>query len=500
MADTRQRSRAKRVYKNRICEEPEIEVETEAESDGVIDNLKKKIFSLELSLKLECLKTKIFQSIIEQKTDLKIPKDIIEYKEGVININTYNLDGKMPIIVHNFIKETRAQHHEPETDKSTSPDIQRKSSVKSRFRTVKNEIELTEEKGLEQLVQKIDATHKTIQTKRDLLKPEKMTKIHGPQGLEECFKNITETKSYAIPLKNMLKKRLEIMNSLTIEEYKKLINDNIEMVDKIFITKGYNTAKRISIISKGLSPFETRLVSYGKYDKPIEFDDRQKIKVYFEISSLYPQRYVPFDKEEVSKRFFNYSIALFTVKECIEIFLFNVYEFYNIIYIPYKKSDSTDPYSFYILEKIEDSKRYWSLDSRLEDITIAFSTNIKAYCISLFRHIYFNIFQDNLYRANYSSVSSVAEYECGQLVQNIMVLSDFMKINSIIRASVKEKATFNPTDKDKVNYSQNDKMQQKRFLEEDMTEATEESCFSSICQMFDGIKREECSSFYNKYL
>ena len=95
-------------------------------------------------------------------------------------------------------------------------------------------------------------------------------------------------------------------------------------------------------------------------------------------------------------------------------------------------------------------------------------------------------------------MSSVAEYECGQLVQNIMILSDFMKTNSIIRASVKEKATFNPTDKDKVDYLANDKMQKKRFLEEDMREATEESSFASIYQMFDVITKEECSNFYNK--
>ena len=136
------------------------------------------------------------------------------------------------------------------------------------------------------------------------------------------------------------------------------------------------------------------------------------------------------------------------------------------------------------------------MDSRLEEVTISFSTNIKAYCITLFRHIYFNIFQDNVYRANYSSVSSVAEYECGQLVQNIMTLSDFMKTNSIIRASVKEKATYNPTDKDKVNYSQNDKMQKKRFLEEDR-EAIEESYYSSIYQMFDGIKKDDVFEIFN---
>ena len=487
---------SRKRYKSRVKKDQvdiEVEVEMDRTDESEVDILKKRIFSLEISLKLECLKTKIFQSIIEQKTDLKIPKDIIDYKDGVININTYNLDGKMPVIVHNFIKDMRAvPQNEYEMDKSVSPDIQRKT----RFRTVKNEIELSEEKGIEQLVQTIDATQKTIESKRDLLKPEKMTKMHGPKDLEECFKNITETKSYTAPLKNMLKKRLEIMNSLSMEEYKKLINENITMVDKIFVAKGYNIAKRMSIISKGLSPFETRLVSYGKYDKPIEFDDRQKIKVYFEISSLYPQRYVPFDKDEVSKRFFNYSIALFTVKECIDIFLFNVYQFYNIIYIPYKKSEDSDPYSFYILKKIEDTKRYWNLDSRLEEVTISFSTNIKAYCITLFRHIYFNIFQDNVYRANYSSVSSVAEYECGQLVQNIMTLSDFMKTNSIIRASVKEKATYNPTDKDKVNYSQNDKMQKKRFLEEDR-EAIEESYYSSIYQMFDGIKKDDVFEIFN---
>ena len=221
---------SRKRYKSRVKKDQvdiEVEVEMDRTDESEVDILKKRIFSLEISLKLECLKTKIFQSIIEQKTDLKIPKDIIDYKDGVININinTYNLDGKMPVIVHNFIKDMRAvPQNEYEMDKSVSPDIQRKT----RFRTVKNEIELSEEKGIEQLVQTIDATQKTIESKRDLLKPEKMTKMHGPKDLEECFKNITETKSYTSPLKNMLKKRLEIMNKLTMEEYKKLIYYNIK--------------------------------------------------------------------------------------------------------------------------------------------------------------------------------------------------------------------------------------------------------------------------------
>ena len=54
----------------------------------------------------------------------------------------------------------------------------------------------------------------------------------------------------------------------------------------------------------------------------------------------------------------------------------------------------------------------------------------------------------------------------------------------------------NPTDKDKVNYSQNDKMQKKRFLEEDR-EAIEESYYSSIYQMFDGIKKDDVFEIFN---
>ena len=58
---------SRKRYKSRVKKDQvdiEVEVEMDRTDESEVDILKKRIFSLEISLKLECLKTKIFQSII----------------------------------------------------------------------------------------------------------------------------------------------------------------------------------------------------------------------------------------------------------------------------------------------------------------------------------------------------------------------------------------------------------------------------------------------------
>ena len=197
--------------------------------------------------------------------------------------------------------------------------------------------------------------------------------------------------------------------------------------------------------------------------------------------------------------FFNYSCCLFTIKECFQLFLFNIYGFYNIVYVPNKKSTESDSYSFYTLEKIENGKRFWSMDCRLEETSTNLSNTIKIYCINLYRNIYNNLFEDNYYRPDFFSKSTVSEYECGQLAQNILILSSIFKTSRILRRTVKDKATFKPTEKDKFNLLNDDKIQQKRFSEinHDLEQETGISC---IKQMFDGINNDDAIYFYNKFI
>ena len=466
-------------------------IEYHVETDD--SELKAQISKLETSLYIEQFKNKILTNIIEQPTSLKIA-NIFSDKNDSIHIYNDNI----PIIFHDYIngKENITETSIYRIKKKISP--KKREDDKPRYRSLKNHLELSEERGIEKIVEEIDNANKNIETKRrNLLNkdPEKISKI---EDLNQYFKTITDSKNYSVPLKQIIKKRAEIMTSLPLDEYIKLVKEHVEKLESIFTIKKYYTKKKSSIISKGLTPFESRLISYGKYEETIHADDRQNIKSYFEITTKYPKEYIAFNMDNCSKKFFNYSSCLFTIKECFQLFLFNIYGFYNIVYVPNKKSSETDSYSFYILEKIEDGKRFWSMDCRLEETSVNLSNQIKIYCINLYRNIYNNLFEDNYYRPDFFSKSTVSEYECGQLAQNIIILSSIFKTSRILRRTVKDKATFIPTEKDKFNLLNDDKIQQKRFSEIN-DELEQESGLSCIKQMFDGINNDDAINFYNKF-
>ena len=85
------------------------------------------------------------------------------------------------------------------------------------------------------------------------------------------------------------------------------------------------------------------------------------------------------------------------------------------------------------------------------------------------------------------------------MAQNILILSSIFKTSRILRRTVKDKATFKPTEKDKFNLLNDDKIQQKRFSEinHDLEQETGISC---IKQMFDGINNDDAIYFYNKFI
>jgi hypothetical protein len=83
------------------------------------------------------------------------------------------------------------------------------------------------------------------------------------------------------------------------------------------------------------------------------------------------------------------------------------------------------------LEKIKEDKRCWKMECRLEDFSTDFADNVLPYCISLFRKIYKDVFEDNIYRPDYMTKSQILEFDCEQLVQNIILLAQPIKVFSL---------------------------------------------------------------------
>jgi len=282
--------------------------------------------------------------------------------------------------------------------------------------------------------------------------------------------------------------RLSMMDKMTIEDYASLCRSQIELLKTIFLEKGYNNKKVSSVIGKGLSSLETRLLQYGTYyNEHLLVDEIETLERSLESRRDYsPREYVPFNGNKVCEDMYNYGSVLFNFRSNISRVLFNVYGFSNIIYLPLVQSLQSDPHSFYYLDDVKKDKRFWKMDCRLEDFTNVIISNMLPYLISMFRKLYFDVFSDNDYRQDYRTRCQVTECDCEQLLHNIFLLADTKKTCVLIQKLVQEKSTYKVTKNDKFNIYCDDALQKERYA------STNENIIDDIPRrLFDKISLED---------
>lgn len=363
-------------------------------------------------------------------------------------------------------------------------DSQKKKSYK--YKSVsKKSVKMSEETN----VSKVDEIDKSF----EIIKKSFRNIEEAKPVFDECFENIINSRAgYTKILETIKKTRMNIIGSMSYDDYKNLLISHNKVLTNIFETKNCVEKKIVQNISKSLSPLDMRILLYNGYTTvPLDMDDIQKFKICLEISVPNHQVFAPFNEEYI-KHFQNYSSAVFSLKDNIERCLFNRYGFFNVIYLPLKKSLDNDPFSFYILNKVEKNTKYWIMDCRLEELTNKIITNIRPYYIELFRKLYYDVFHDNEYRLNYSTTTTITENDCEQLIQNIFILSNPKKFCKYLRDIVKNKATYQATSYDKFNLSNDDFLQKKRFEKNDF------DVVETVKLLFDNITSEECVDLYRE--
>jgi len=128
------------------------------------------------------------------------------------------------------------------------------------------------------------------------------------------------------------------------------------------------------------------------------------------------------------------------------------------------------------------------MECRLEDFTTDFIDHVLPFCIQMFRKIYKDIFNDNVYRSDFTTKAQIAEFDCEQLLQNIVSLSRPKKLCLSLQEIIITKCSFSSTESDKFNLYGDDRIQQKRFAS---AEDTNEESFTVIKRIFDGINNED---------
>lgn len=495
--------------------------------------LKEEKEKLSAQLVLERFKNKIYRHLIESNTNIRIP-DILTEEEDGIHIWTGN--GILPVHVHELFNgeedimfaDTTKVERKPPARKSLKNEVDEKVSTPSSPEVTKNDIPLkkiTNENDykIKEDIDVVDDSNKlrkqsyrSIKTYVSNLVQEeqsesdridKITFVDSKiqnilEGFEdvkeveksfhEIFNTLKQSRIYTKILSDLAKKRMSIFARMSLNSYQNLLLEQIRIIDEIFREKNYSEKKSISIISKGLTPLESRLISYGNYTQThIEIDEIQKLEIALELEKYAPKEYVPYDGTIFFNCLHNYGLVLFPMKKNIERYLFNRYDFWNVIYLQLPKNNKDDPYSFYILERVTKEKRYWKMDCRLEELSSSLIVNILPIMVGMFRKLYRDVFGDNDFRNDFSQKCQITEYDCEQLLQNIILVSQPKEFYNVVRDMVVKKALYIPTENDKFNLYGDDSLQRKRFHDKEDIDFVD-----VIKQLFDDISSIQAVDFY----
>lgn len=460
-------------------------------------NFEKNFLILENNFRKERLKNNILVFLLKEKTDIDISK-LFNETETELSIQDISTNGIISIMVNDEfknevktyeLKNNKETVEEPSNDREENEVKNKDSKPKQIFRAIKK---AENEETLEETEEKIKKANEIFSSFNECtdisIKDTLLT-------LENIFNNIGKTRVHKKDLEALKITRFKLLGKMNLDEYTNLITANIDRLKTIFQTKKYDFKKISDFVQKSLNNLDQRLVFFEQYfDSSLLPEEHEKFKIALMLHMEYPKRHIPFNLDDISKKFFNYGLAVLTLKENMIRIFNNPYKFYNIIYINLDKSTYDDPYSFYYLEKINpDGKRHWKIDCRLDDLSRSIAEKIKFYCVNLYRKIYFDIFKDNLYRKDCFEKAVVFKEDLEQLFQNLLKLTRRKEFCLLLQFVIINNCTINPTVQDKFNLMSDDKMNKKNFMNE---VDDKKDVFETIKDLFDKITQKEIEEFY----
>jgi hypothetical protein len=268
-------------------------------------------------------------------------------------------------------------------------------------------------------------------------------------------------------------------------EYMELLQDhkNKLEINKLEINK--------NILFQAFNSIEIKILEIEDYyNVPIECDD---LLWFIEsIKKTKQKKLIPYNNINLFNRIMNFSLCILPLKKILNNEIFNNDKnINNIIYVDF--GNNTEPYSFYVLEKIENGKKFWKMDCRLENFVSDIIDNLDYFCCEMFRKYYENIFGDNNYRDNFLEKNTFTEIECNQLLENIILLSHKPKLHKLLINLVIKKSSYTPTNQDVFNLKKDDKIQRKNYME--MMEA---DWYDIIKKKIQFLFDSDCTEIFGK--
>jgi hypothetical protein len=321
--------------------------------------------------------------------------------------------------------------------------------------------------------------------------------------IENVFKSIETSRQYVLKLDEIKEYRKKRLGKINVFKYIDLVISHNSRLQKIADIKNHDKRKTRDIISKTLTPLESRLIFFDGYtNSQIDIDDLKKFET--SVSLLNNEtHFIPFKHQDFIKHFKTYGMALMDIKDYFEKLICNPHKYFNLIYVSNNpKSTLADPYTFYYLDKIDtekNNKKSWKMICRLEDLTNDIIDSALVFCIQTAKQIYRDVFCDNSYRRDFASKSVILSSDFMQLFYNLLLLTHPIKFCKTIQTIVINNCGYIPNaDNDKFNLTADDKVQQKKFTSGNSS-LPKDHYYHLVQQIFDDIQIEDIDHFLSKF-
>jgi hypothetical protein len=448
------------------------------------------ITKLKSGLHIEKFKSNFFSKLLETKFGFNVD-DMIKITNDGIHI--YDYPDNPEVFVHqNNINDqtiTLDVFREVNTDNKEPPILHIGKLKQTTFKSISK---IDEEDPQEQ-EKKVQQTEQNFDI---ILKEHNMDASYTDtiKEIDLLFAEISKVRIFRQQLSKISEKRLKLIATLPLKEYIVLINSHLDKLKTILVNKNTDLKKIHESQALFLLPLEKRLLFFPKYyNTELSIEEYQKFGIALKVNMKYPSRYIPFNYAETYHNLYNYGLAIFPIKENIIRTLVNPSSFHTIIYLK-KESDTSDLFRFYLLDKIDDTgRRCWRMDCRLVDFAHILGENLLNYCILLFRRIYFDVFNDNVYREDYKNGAVILRIDVEQLFSNIILLSKQDEFRDLLREIIVTNCTIKPSKLDKFNLTADDRMS-KKMIEQ---EVKGNGVLETLCKLFDNLDVETAKKIGN---
>jgi hypothetical protein len=468
--------------------------------------------TLQLALSMEKLKCKIYKQILEQKLSITLEDDVEELISGVVerfvtwehkkrkNDEDEQVDVEQlffPRKIKKLKEHPSPSYMKDENENKEEEDEDEDEEEKSKTDDKDRKKIFVEEDEDEEFLDFDNCEDDDEQeVERDLPRQRGQNNAENEKKLNELFSALVQniqtksTNSHNSILCEIRQLRFAKLELAGVHEFIKTVQTHLQKIKTIFAKKGFSEAKIINnILPISFSPLEYRILMLDNLQKQtLEPDEICKFKSCLLIS--YPQEFSPFRLENFTNFLLTYAIAFTSLQDLVNSFFSHSL---NIIFVQHQPEED---FAFYTLQNVSEGEiKHWSMDCRLENLTLDMSEIIINYCVELFRNLYKKCLGTNNHVFGYVQKCSVLEFECEQLLETIFTACNFHKLNRLFQNSVNFYAYDSSFDR--FDLKKEDRNQLENFKSYAITSETIENI---LHRLFDDIDKETEKSFCLRYM